>query len=409
MVVDAKRKRGARKKLTPMLRLQKCLRFVSAEALLEAESRGLLHVNGARWRFGDSNNGATRSLNPRSKYKRCDNAGPSWHKVIGLEDVIENDRPCAIFVIEGAKDSMAALELAHRAGLLRKVGVVAALGSGYRPIQSEIAQLRRIRVLLIGDRDPAGMEAVPRVSKALTDSEVDHVVINWASLPRNAGKDLFDLLLAMQRQRNFARVLPFQLLNFFLPSPSYSSTVQQFSSSTHKTRRTDFSNSTHILTFVEPFVVTEQSTSNRRSFELARALRLHEEKTGVFLGNVEIDEIFHRWFTKSRSFLKPDADEQKSCAHFYKQMCRVRYLASDLDAACDRACTSSPPQVAALDAVALKVAALMRELQRNAGDKSFIAPINVIVRFASLHPEQARRPRLLSTPPAGVNNEVRVV
>jgi hypothetical protein len=138
-------------------------------------------------------------------------------------------------------------------------------------------------------------------------------------------------------------------------------------------------------------VVTEQSTGNRRSFELARALRLREEKTGVFLGNVEIDKIFHCWFAKSRPFLKPDADEQKSSAHFYEQMRRVRYLSSDLDAACDRARSSSPPQVGGLDAVTLKVAALMRELQRNAGDKSFIAPINVIGRFASLHPEQARR------------------
>jgi hypothetical protein len=375
-----------------MLRLQKCLRFVSAETLLEADARGLLSVDGDRWRLGDQSNGATRGLNPRSKFKRCDNKGEKWHQLIGLQDVIESGRRFVIFVIEGAKDAMAALELAHRAGLLPEVGVVAALGAGYRPIQSEIAQLRRIKVLLVGDRDRAGTEAVRRISKALAENGVDHVVLNWNGIPRDAGKDLFDLLVAIDRDENFAGALPAQLLSFFLPFPSYGSTVQQFNSSTHKIARTDLSSSTHILTFVEPFVVTKQSTGNRKSFELARAVRMHEETSGVFLGNEEIDETFHRWFAESRPFLKPDADEQKSCAHFYMQMRRVRYLASDLDAACDRARTLSPPQIPGLDAVALKVAALMRELQGNAGDKSFIAPINVVARFADLtHPEQARR------------------
>ena len=106
----------------------------------------------------------------------------------------------------------------------------------------------------------------------------------------------------------------------------------------------------------------------------------------------EIDAVFHDWFAKSRALLPADADEEKSLAHFYKQMRRVRYLPCDLDAALKRASTLPLPDIAGLDTNTLKVAALMRELQGEAGEKPFICPVNVIVRFVPLRfTEQARR------------------
>jgi hypothetical protein len=106
----------------------------------------------------------------------------------------------------------------------------------------------------------------------------------------------------------------------------------------------------------------------------------------------EIDKIFHYWFTKSQPLLPLHADEEKSVAHFYKQMRRVRYLPCALDAALKRATTLPLPNIQGLNTNERKVAALMRELQRDAGEKSFICPVNVIVAFVPLRfAEQARR------------------
>jgi hypothetical protein len=105
-----------------------------------------------------------------------------------------------------------------------------------------------------------------------------------------------------------------------------------------------------------------------------------------------IEEVFHDWFTKSQPFLPPDADEAKSLVHFYKQIRRVRYLSGALDAALERARSLPLPDLPGMNDRVRKVAALMRELQRDAGDKSFICSVNVVTRFAALeHPEKAKR------------------
>jgi hypothetical protein len=109
--------------------LRRTLPFVSAQTWNALIERGLLSFPSPRknWRLGDRANGCTRALNPHSNFKRADHSGEDWHKLIGLADVIENNRQYVIFVLEGSKD--AALELAHRAGLLAQVGIVAALGA----------------------------------------------------------------------------------------------------------------------------------------------------------------------------------------------------------------------------------------------------------------------------------------
>ena len=89
---------------------------------------------------------------------------------------------------------MAAFDLAYRAGIMQEIGVVVALGNGYRPIADELAQLVGRKVIVIGDRDNAGIESVRRVSAALCSHGVDHVVLNWNAFPNFAGKDLFDLI-----------------------------------------------------------------------------------------------------------------------------------------------------------------------------------------------------------------------
>jgi hypothetical protein len=369
---------------------------ISPRAVQEAVRRRMLsfvkHRNSCYWRFGDRANGTTRALNGK-KFVRSDNKGADWHKLIGLADVVEHDRRFVIFVLEGSRDALAALELAHRAGLLCQVGIVMALGAGYRPITTELRQLSGRKVLLIGDRDDAGCAAVRRVSHALMQVGVDHAVWNWNAFNPSFGKDLFDLLNADSQRKELLSPKYLTFFSFF--SPSYGSTVQQFNGSTHSgssVLNRGFNSSTHIQELVDPFVVKKRGTGNARSFALARALRAHEVTSNTLLLDTDINEVFHYWFTKSQPLLPPDADEEKSLAHFYKQIRRVRYLPCALDAALERASTLPLPDIAGLNTNALKVAALMRELQRDAGEKSFICPVNVIVKFVPLRfAEQAKR------------------
>src|SRR5262245_7518469 len=203
---------------------------ISSRTVEEAMRRKLLtfvkHHDFCCWRFGDRANGTTRALNGK-KFVRSDNRGADWHKLIGLADVIEHDRRFVIFVLEGSKDALAVLELAHRAGLLCHIGTLMALGAGYRPITTELQALSGRKVLLIGDRDDAGVSAVRRVSHALTQFDVDHAVWNWNAFDSSVGKDLFDLLKADNQQKTF---LCHSSLTFF---PFFSlPTVQRFNSST---------------------------------------------------------------------------------------------------------------------------------------------------------------------------------
>jgi hypothetical protein len=373
--------------------LKKFLRrfpIISQATVSEVSERGLLTVSGnGEWRFGDSNNGTTRRLD-HPKFKRSDTKGGDWHGLIGLEDVVKQNRERVIFICEGPTDAMAAFELAHRAGILRDVGVVAALGAGYRPIPSELAQLAGRKVIVIGDRDREGIESVRRVSAALCSHGVAHVSMNWSSFPKCDGKDLFDLLKTLNGEK------PSLFSQFFLFfPPSNGSTVQRFNSSTHAAGTVlggGFNSSTHVRELVEPFVVQKRGSGNAMAFALARALRGHEAATNTVLMDTDIDAVFHHWFTKSQPLLPPDADEERSLRHFYKQLRRVRYLPCALDDAIQRARTMPLPDIPGANTNVLKVAALMRELQRDAGDKSFICPVNVIVSFVPLRfAEQAKR------------------
>src|SRR5262245_21622963 len=140
------------------------------------------------------------------------------------------------------------------------------------------------------------------------------------------------------------------------------------------------------LGMVHPFIVSTLGTGNAMSFQLARAIKPRK------LSLVDIDRIFCLWFAKSRPFLPPDADETESLKIFYRQLKRVRFTASGLEAARQRAQTEKLPFIAARDGDVeiARLAALCRELQRDAGARPFICPVNVVQEFLGLRwPSQA--------------------
>jgi hypothetical protein len=361
------------------------LPHISRATVEELVDRGLLHFDdvGAtndRWRFGDDTNAGTSRSFSNPKWKYAHSSGKEWHKLIGLSDIIRHDRKHVLFVLEGSKDALAAAEIAFRTGVLPHTGILCALGSGYRPMPSEIEQLQGRRVVVIGDNDAAGIQTTEIVAGALAAAGVDHETWDWSACPDC--KDLYQLLQGAGKDISGSKYSK-SLLSL---SPSYHSTLQPFNPSTTQTAPEAGINSDERLGIVCPFIVTQKGTGNRQSFLLARAISRRK------FSMKQIEAIYHTWFERSRAMLPPDANQATALSTFYDQMHRVRFTEAGLESACKRARKAKPPFIPARDGdeeVAL-AAALCRELQRESGERPFICPVNVVQSFLNLRwPSQA--------------------
>jgi hypothetical protein len=116
---------------------------ISSEAIEEAKRRGLLsftrHRNAACWRFGDAANGCLRRIDGQpfkigreSVKAKAETSGKSWHRLIGLEDVVANDRREILLLPEGSKDALGALHFAAVEDRLSEIGLAVALGSAVK-------------------------------------------------------------------------------------------------------------------------------------------------------------------------------------------------------------------------------------------------------------------------------------
>ncbi|MGC1321703.1 MAG: hypothetical protein WA849_05950 [Candidatus Udaeobacter sp.] len=102
---------------------------IDPQAIEEAIQRGLLsfvsHRKCRSWRFGDSSNASFRRvdgepfrINGESVKAEAETRGESWHRLIGLGDVVANDRRDILLTPEGSKDALAALHFAAAEGNL---------------------------------------------------------------------------------------------------------------------------------------------------------------------------------------------------------------------------------------------------------------------------------------------------
>jgi hypothetical protein len=370
---------------TKLAQLNGC---ISTDTLEELVSRALLHFSDDHWRFGDDNNGTRRRLdgkpwrvNGEQVKALADTKGAEWHQLIGLDDVVTNDRPYALLTIEGSKDALAAADLAFRIGALSETGIMCALGSGYRSIPSELHKLAGRWVGVIGDNNEEGIKTAQLVSFALNTAGVDHMVWDWSKCETKAG-DFFEFWAdcILKEVKSFKSPFVRLLKGTFLSpsSPSECSRVQEFKSSSPETRQIVASiTDDEKLGIVSPYIVIKKGSGNSMSFQLARKIKVMK------LDMKDIDEIHGLWFAESRPHLPPDADEAKSLQTFYRQLKRVRFTDSALKAACERARKAKPPFLPAHDGneELAKLAALHRELQRDARDRPYICPIGVVVEF----------------------------
>jgi hypothetical protein len=180
---------------------------ISPRAIDEAVRRGLLrfekHRGVASWRFGDMRNGCLRRLdgqpfdiNGQRVKAEAETKGESWHRLIGLDDVLANDRHEILLIPEGGKDALAALHFAAAEDTIREIGVVAALGSAVKLIPDDIEKLRGRRIRIFPDVDAAGRVATARISQAIARPASEAQIFDLAGLYRDDGapvKDLFDV------------------------------------------------------------------------------------------------------------------------------------------------------------------------------------------------------------------------
>jgi hypothetical protein len=181
--------------------------MISPQAVEEAIRRGLLrfviHRNSRCWRFGDTRNGCLRRLdgqpfdiNGQCVKAEAETKGESWHRLIGLEDVLANDRREILLTPEGSKDALAALHFADAEARLSQIGVVAALGSAVKPIRDDIEKLRGRRLRLLPDVDAVGRDAAARIGQAIATLAAETQIFDLKGLYRDDGElvnDLFDV------------------------------------------------------------------------------------------------------------------------------------------------------------------------------------------------------------------------
>ena len=180
---------------------------ISPQAIEEAIRRKLLSFvkrrNSRCWRFGDSRNGSFRRIDgePFRIRGECVKAeaeakGESWHQLIGLDDVVANDRGEILLIPEGSKDALAALHLADAEDRLMDVGVVAALGSAVKLIPGDVEKLRGRRIRIFPDVDAAGQNAAARIGQAIATLAAEAQIFDLRGLCRDDGapvRDLFDV------------------------------------------------------------------------------------------------------------------------------------------------------------------------------------------------------------------------
>ena len=368
---------------------------LSPQAISEAVRRGLVSFKKYRgvpcWRFGDQRNGCLRRLDGqpfhinRQRVKvLAETKGHAWHRLIGLDDVSTNDRRKILLIIEGSKDALAAFEFAHRAGILLEVGVVTALGTGYRPISEELVLLFGRRVFVVNDRDHAGIETVRYVSAALCEHDIEHVVINWNGFPNFHGKDLFDLLKTLNGQTPpfFTDFFSFpSLLQWSLYSPSSLSSLSSLFSPA-------------------PFICTGSGQRNRKLFELARATKQFENVNQRKLTASELAQIFESWYAPSAFFIRMGRDE--CLIHFLRLRDKVRFVAPEIKEVMARAQSEPLPDIGIKCVRLQKIAVLCRALQQAQNGHPFFCSVRTAMVFAGFASVSAAHDALLALESMGV-------
>jgi hypothetical protein len=340
--------------------------MISPHAVNEAVRRGLISFKKRRgvacWRFGDNHNGCVRRLDGQPfEIKRkpvkavAETRGDAWHRLIGLDDVLENDRYEILFSPEGSKDALAAFHLADAEGRLMDVGVVAALGSAVKPTPDDVEKLRGRRIRIFPDVDAAGRNAAARIAQAIATLAAEVQIFDLACLYRDNGepvKDLFDVTridyddfeanrclwsitdLDSKGERvktilgricfsDFSKIISSK--QEFLPSPpspphvspeSHGFPVYPVSSSQELEKELE--------ELAEGNACTERDTARKRRWKLVCDLTAVEKGISRKLTADELMRTFDKWYKASAPYLDPEKSRDNYLAAFLAELGKVR-------------------------------------------------------------------------------------
>jgi hypothetical protein len=380
---------------------------ISPEAIDQAMRRGLLsfvkHRNAACWRFGDAANGCLRRLDGqpfkigREYVKaKAETSGKSWHRLIGLDEVVANDRREILLLPEGSKDALGAFHLAAAEDRLSDIGIVVALGSAVKVLHEDIEKFRGRRVRIFGDADPAGQHAAYRIAEQLAPVAEEVQIFNLAGLHCQDGsavKDVFDLTRINYDEANRdlrsitdldrkgERVEVITDKHEFLPSPP---------SSPHKvpechgfpvypvSRSQELEK--ELLQLAKHNACTATGTARERRFKLLRDLAAVEKQICRKLIPDEIMKTFDAWHHDSLPYLDPKKQRDDYLAAFFGELEKVRVPTGEggtLQVALAQVSALPIHELPQLPGIAdapeswRKVAALHRELAHNSENGTY--------------------------------------
>jgi len=335
--------------------------MISPDAISEAVRRGLVsfkkHRRVACWRFGDTLNGCWRRLdglpfeiNRQLVKAEAETRGEEWHRLIGLDDVLANNRREILLIIEGTKDALTAFHFADVEGRLSSIGVAVALGAGVNPCAEDVEKFSGRRVRICGDSDTAGQEAVSRVGKQLVAAADEVQIFNLAGLHCQNGsfvKDLFDLSRIdyndFEANRDLCSVTDFDSKGervsvlrkehefSFSPLP-----LPHVSPGCHGFPVYPVSSSQELGKELEELALrnacTKRDTARQRRWQLTRDLKAVEKRIARELNPEELMPTFDKWYSISRPHLDLKKTGDDYLAKFLGELAKVRVPTSEGEA-----------------------------------------------------------------------------
>jgi hypothetical protein len=330
--------------------------MISPEAISEAVRRGLVsfkkHRRVACWRFGDTHNGCLRrvdglpfEIKGQRVKAEAETRGDAWHRLMGLDDVLANNRREILLIIEGTKDALAAFHFADVEGKLSSIGVAVALGAGVNPCAEDVENFSGRRVRIFGDCDTAGQEAVSRVGKQLLAAANEVQIFSLAGIHCQNGsfvKDLFDLsrigyndfesnrdlwsvtdfdskserVSVLRNEHEFSfSPLPLPHVSHVFPE-SHGFPVYPVSNSQ------DFGK--ELETLAKRNACTGCNTAKKRRRKLLQDLAAVQKRIGRELSPDELIEAFEVWYRVSQPHLDPDKTRDDYLAKFLGELGKVR-------------------------------------------------------------------------------------
>ena len=395
---------------------------ISPRAIEEAVRRGLLrfvkHRNSPCWHFGDSRNGSFRRIDGKpfrinGEYVKAEaeTKGQAWHRLIGLNDVVANDRHQILLTPEGTKDALAAFHFADAEDTLAEIGVVVALGSAIKLTQEDLERFPGRRVRIPADADRDAEQASMRIAQQLAAFSDEVQLFNLRGLNRDDDtpvKDLFDVtridyndfeanrdlwsITNLETKGERVKTIPTRICfsdfsniirskQAFLPSPP---SPPHVSPESHGFPVYPVSNSQELEKELEELAkcnaCTERDTARERRWQLVRDLNAVEKRIARKLNPDEAMRTFDNWYGLSQPYLDSKKTRDEYLAKFFAELGKVRVPTGEGEAlkkALEHVWTLSVFELPGLPGIAhapeswRRLAALHRELARQSANGTY--------------------------------------